>query len=86
MNKCLIDCAIEIMNCERKYGENGDPLIWSSRTRELEFKYSKNDPNLIDGFDFLWKILKVNDIEKVRRSICSMLVYMCINPTSIKTV
>ena len=60
MNKCLIDCAIEIMNCERKYGENGDPLIWSSRTRELEFKYSKNDPIKLADFVSrnLFKFLK----------------------------
>ena len=60
------------------YAINNNKFIWLGNIQRVE------DPNLIDGFDFLWKILKVNDIEKVRRSICSMLVYMCINPTSIK--
>ena len=50
MNKCLIDCAIELINCERKYGENGNPLIWSSRTRELEFKYPEKDPTKLVNF------------------------------------
>ena len=50
MNKCLIDCAIELLNNERKYGENGNPLIWSSRTRELNFKYSEKDPTKLVNF------------------------------------
>ena len=50
MNKCLIDCAIELINCERKYGENGNPLIWSSRTRELKFKYPEKDPSKLANF------------------------------------
>jgi hypothetical protein len=60
------------------YTINRDKFVWLGSIQRV------GDPNDIDGFDFLWKILKVNDIEKVRRSICSMLVYMCINPTSIK--
>ena len=50
LNKCLIDCCIELINCERKYGENGNPLIWSSRLREIEFKYEKNDPYKLADF------------------------------------
>ena len=44
LNECLIDTAIELINKERLYGENGDPLAWSSRTHELVYKYKKNDP------------------------------------------
>ena len=44
LNECLIDTAIELINKERFYGENGDPLVWSSRTHELVFKYKKDDP------------------------------------------
>ena len=44
LNECLIDTAIELINKERFYGENGDPLAWSSRTHELIFKYKKDDP------------------------------------------
>ena len=50
MNKCLIDCCIELINCERKYGENGNPLIWSSRIREIKFKYEKNNPYKLADF------------------------------------
>ena len=60
------------------YTINRNKFIWLGNVQRVA------DPNEIDGFDFLWKILKVNDIEKVRKSICSMLVYMCINPQSIK--
>ena len=62
------------------YAINNNKFLWLGNIQRLE------DPNSIDGFDFLWKILKVNDIEKVRKSICSMLVYMCINPLSLKNV
>ena len=44
LSRCLLECCIELINCERKYGENGNPLIWSSRMREIEFKYEKNNP------------------------------------------
>ena len=50
LNKCLIDCAIELINNERKYGENGNPLIWSSRNRELVYKYPKKDPQKLADF------------------------------------
>ena len=50
MNKAIIDCCIEVINCERKYGENGNPLIWSSRMRELQFKYPENDPTKLVNF------------------------------------
>ena len=60
MNKCLLDCAIELINCERKYGENGNPLIWSSRTRELEFKYPEKDPTKLVNYIIknIYKFLK----------------------------
>ena len=60
------------------YAINNDKFVWLGNIQRVE------DPNLIDGFDFLWKILKVNDIEKVRKSICSIIVYMAINPKSMK--
>ena len=50
LNSCLIDCCIELINGERKYGENGNPLIWSSRNRDIEFKYKKNEPNKLADF------------------------------------
>ena len=60
------------------YTINRHKFIWLGNVQRV------GDPSEIDGFDFLWKILKVNDVEKVRKSVCSMLVYMCINPISIK--
>ena len=50
LNECLIDTAIELINRERLYGENGDPLAWSSRTHELVYKYKKNDPKKLAKF------------------------------------
>ena len=50
LNECLVDTAIELINRERLYGENGDPLAWSSRTHELVFKYKKDDPKKLAKF------------------------------------
>ena len=46
LNDCLVDTTIELINKERLYGENGDPLEWSSRTHELVFRYNKSDAKL----------------------------------------
>ena len=46
LNDCLIDTTIELINKERFYGENGDPLEWSSRIHELAFKFKKNDAKI----------------------------------------
>ena len=46
LNDCLIDTTIELINKERLYGENGDPLDWSSRTHELVFKFNKNEAQI----------------------------------------
>ena len=49
LNECIIDAAIEIIKKERLYGEDGEPLPWSGRTRELLYKYEKNKPKeLVD--------------------------------------
>ena len=49
LNECIIDTAIEIIKKERKYGEDGEPLPWGGRTRELIFKYEKDKPKkLVD--------------------------------------
>lgn len=47
MNECIIDTAIEIIKNERMYGEDGEPLPWGGRTRELIYKYEKNNPKKI---------------------------------------
>ncbi len=44
LNDCIIDTAIELIYKERKYGTNGTPLKWSSRTYELSYKYDINAP------------------------------------------
>ena len=46
LNDCLIDTTIELINKERLYGENGEPLDWSSRTHELVFKFNKNEAQI----------------------------------------
>ena len=43
LNECVLETAIELIEKERFYGDNGEPLKWSSRTREISFKYGKND-------------------------------------------
>ena len=43
LNECILETAIELIEEERFYGENGEPLKWSSRTREIVFKYGKKD-------------------------------------------
>ena len=45
LNNCLIDATIELINKERKYGDAGEPLPWSNRTRDIAFKYDKNNPH-----------------------------------------
>ena len=44
LNDCIIDTAIELIYKERLYGNNGNPLKWSSRTYELSYKYDINAP------------------------------------------
>ena len=43
-NECIIDATIEILNKERAYGEQGEPLPFSKREKQLCFKYNKDDP------------------------------------------
>ena len=43
LNECVLETAIELIEKERFYGDNGEPLKWSSRTREITFKYEKSD-------------------------------------------
>ena len=50
MSQGIIETAIEIINRERYYGKNGEPLQWSSRLHELAFKYKKNDPQKLADF------------------------------------
>ena len=56
LNDCIVETAIEIINRERLYGKNGEPLQWSSRMHELAFKYKKNEPNKLA--DYVCKKLK----------------------------
>ena len=50
LNSCLIDATIELINKERKYGDAGEPLPWSSRMRDIEFKYDKAHPHKLATF------------------------------------
>ena len=50
LNNCLIDAAVELINKERKYGEEGEPLPWSNRTRNIIFKYDKHNPNKLANY------------------------------------
>ena len=50
LNDCIVETAIEIINKERLYGKNGEPLKWSSRTHELVFKYKKDEPKKLANY------------------------------------
>ena len=50
LNDCIVETAIEIINKERLYGKNGEPLKWSSRTHELAFKYKKDEPKKLANY------------------------------------
>ena len=58
LNECVLETAIELIEKERFYGDNGEPLKWSSRTREISFKYEKKDAKKFS--DYICKnILKI---------------------------
>ena len=39
LNKCIFDTVNEIIRNKRIYGKLGEPLLWSLRSKEIEFKY-----------------------------------------------
>lgn len=43
LNECVIDAANELLNAERKYGDLGEPLPWSTRNRVTKFKHSNTN-------------------------------------------
>ena len=43
LNECILETTLELIEKERYYGETGNPLKWSYRTRDIKFKYEKND-------------------------------------------
>ena len=44
LNECIIDTCIELIKKERSYSNDGEPLPYAGRTKELVFKYEKNKP------------------------------------------
>ena len=44
LNECVIDTCIELIKKERLYSKDGEPLLFSSRTKELIYKYEKKKP------------------------------------------
>ena len=43
LNECVVDAANELIEKERKYGKVGEPIKWSIRNREIEYKYKKDN-------------------------------------------
>ena len=39
LNKCIFDAVNELIQNKRIYGKLGEPLSWSLRTKEVEYKY-----------------------------------------------
>ena len=50
LNECVLETALELIEKERYYGETGNPLKWSNRTRDIMFKYEKNDAKKFADF------------------------------------
>ena len=50
LNECIIEAVIDIIEGERLYGKNGEPLKWSQRLREISLKYDKNNPKKLADF------------------------------------
>ena len=42
INKCILDTANEIIEKYRIYGKCGEPLMWSIRSRNIDFKFNDN--------------------------------------------
>jgi hypothetical protein len=43
LNKCVYDTTNEVIEKRRQYGIIGQPLSWSIRTRDIDFKYKNYD-------------------------------------------
>ena len=43
LNKCVYDTSNELIEKQRKYGIIGEPLSWSIRTKEIDYKYKNGD-------------------------------------------
>ena len=39
LNKCVFDTANELIQNKRIYGKLGEPLLWSLRSKEIEYKF-----------------------------------------------
>ena len=55
LNECLVDATNEIISKERLYGNVGEPLPWSDRTREVGFKYQNNEVSK-KKMEMKWKL------------------------------
>ena len=43
LNKCVYDTSNELIEKQRQYGIIGEPLPWSIRTKEIDYKYKNGD-------------------------------------------
>ena len=50
LNECLIDSCIELIKGERLYKNDGEPLPFGGRSKELIFKYEKNKPKKLVNY------------------------------------
>ena len=50
LNECLIDTCIELIKNERLYQNDGEPLPFGGRSKELVFKYEKNKPKKLVNY------------------------------------
>ena len=50
LNECLIDATIELIKGQRLYKNDGEPLPYGGRNKELIFKYEKNKPKKLVNY------------------------------------
>ena len=50
LNECIIDTCIELIKNERLYKNDGEPLPFGGRSKELIFKYEKNKPKKLVNY------------------------------------
>ena len=43
LNKCVYDTTNELIEKQRQYGIIGEPLFWSIRTKDIDYKYKNGD-------------------------------------------
>ena len=69
LNKCVFDTVNELIKNKRIYGKLGEPILWSLRAKEIEYKYK--DTRFFKDI-FIDKIInEVNKLANYKRGLIS---------------